>query len=261
MGDLTDSALAAFMGVERTRGEIQRDEEAAAYAISQKAVELAVRMEAARREAAPPKVPGKKPKKTTAKKQGKGEKPKTEWRAGKNGGSFKAVVSSRPPRRKPPPATSKGEEGQAATSKGDGLSFYGHHHKDDAKMYYSQNPEMYALAYVVWGHLLKIASFKRSLEFEASDSYIATATGLSRNAVRTRMKFLEGLGMVKSVSAMNPLTQQREPFIRTIYPAGVLGNRKAKGKAGDSDKPSTESLETPQEEPSNESQSWKAGEF
>lgn len=95
---------------------------------------------------------------------------------------------------------------------------------DADKIMNSQAPELFAIAFAVWYALVREASYRRSMTFEASDSYLSKRLpGMrSRNTVRRATGLLHSLGMLESASRTIPGTKNREPLLRTLHPAGDM---------------------------------------
>jgi len=95
---------------------------------------------------------------------------------------------------------------------------------DADKIMNSQAPELFAIAFAVWYALVREASYRRSLTFDASDAYLSKRLpGMrSRMTIRKATELLQSLGMLESVSRTIPGTKNREPLLRTLHPAGDM---------------------------------------
>lgn len=174
--------------------------------------------------AAPPRKRGRPPSEGAKGKPGQG-KPRGRW-------------ASKRPWKKPqgdaPPMT---PQGRAPTS---GKHWTRLYDADVNRILNSQAPQEFPKALAVWWRLCQLAERRRSLTVEASDGYLARSIpGMSsRHTVRKATLLLRAVGLLTSESMTNPATKAREPFLRTLHPAGPLAGvvpTRAKNDAGEPD--------------------------
>jgi hypothetical protein len=95
----------------------------------------------------------------------------------------------------------------------------------------SQAPERFQLAFAVWYALVREASYRRSLTFEASDGFLSKRIpGMrSRMTIRKGTLLLQSLGLLTSEAKTIAGTKQKEPLVRTLHPSGDMGFQAAEG--------------------------------
>ena len=115
-------------------------------------------------------------------------------------------------------------EGDASAAPAKGKRWVRVFDADADRIANSQAPELYCQALAVWYALIREASYRRSLTFEASDSYLSKRLpGMrSRMTVRKATRLLQALGMLTSESRAVPGTKNREPLLRTLHPAAPM---------------------------------------